>query len=269
LDVRQARRTLTQAEASLPSLRQDLGTAQQNLAVLMGRYPRTKPSRTQPKDYFKRLDPVPAGLPSDLLLRRPDIRTAEANLRALNAQVGEAKAGRFPRISLTGEMGYSSMELDRIFRPQSELWNLAAGVTQSLFDAGKLKATQRAAEARYRQGVSEYAKTVLTAFQEVESALLTRKEQVERRERLLNFKAEAIATQRVAESRYARGLNDYLTVLEAQQTRFQAEDNVVLVDLALLSNRVTLHRALGGGWAQPPPIGDAEDIDTMRSYLPF
>lgn len=251
LDVRQARRTLARAEAVLPSIRQDLGTTQQQLAVLLGRYPETGPPRPQPEDYFKRLDPVPAGLPSDLLLRRPDIRAAEAQLMALNAQVGASRASRFPRITLTGAYGYSSDELDGLFQPESELWDLALGLVQPLFDAGKLKAGQRAAEARYQQGVAEYAKTVLTAFAEVESAFLTREEQLKRRDHVVNFVLDARATQRIAESRYERGLVDYLTVLDAQQTRFEAERDLLEVDLAILTNRVTLHRALGGGWAEP------------------
>ena len=250
LDLRQARRTLAQAEALLPSLRQELGMTQQKLAVLLGRYPTTQAPRLQPEEYFRRLATVPAGLPSDLLLRRPDIRAAEAKLMALNARVGVSKASRFPRITLTGSFGYSSDELDQLLQHQSKLWNLALGIVQPLFDAGKLKAGQMAAEARYEQGVAEYAKTVLTAFSEVERAFLTRKEQIERRERTLSFLVEARATQRVAESRYRRGLVDYLTVLEAQQTRFKAEENLVLVDLAILTNRVALHRALGGGWAE-------------------
>ena len=255
LDLRQARRILAQAEASLPSLRQDLGTNQQKLAVLLGRYPETRPCRCQPEDYFKRLDPVPPGLPSELLQQRPDIRAAEANLRALNAKIGVAKANRFPRISLTGSFGYSSTELDELFRARNELWNIAFGALQPLFDAGKLKAGQRAAEAQYQQGLAQYATTVLTAFFEVENALLTREEQMKRRNLILNFLSEARATEQVAQSRYERGLDSYLTVLDAQRTRFQAEENLVLVDLAILSNRVTLHRALGGGWADPiPPI---------------
>jgi len=263
LDVRQARRALAQAEASLPSLRQDLGISQQKLAVLLGRYPETRPPRPQQEDYFKHLAPVPPGLPSEILLRRPDVRAAEAQLRALNARVGVVKASRFPRITLTGSFGYSSEDLDRLFRPQSMLWNLALGIVQPLFDAGKLKAGQRAAEARYQQGLAVYAKTVLTAFSEVESALLTRKEQLERRDRVLNVLIEARTTQEVAEDRYGRGLVDYLTVMESQQARFQAEKNLVLVDLAILSNRVALHRALGGGWAEPRDNnhGDTDDIE--------
>ncbi len=248
LDLKQASRTLAQAEAALPSLRQELGITQQKMAVLMGKYPKTQSPQIQPENYFKILDPVPPGLPSELLLQRPDIKAAEAVLKGLNARIGVAKASRFPRITLTGSFGYTSEELNLLFKEESELWSIAAGIAQPLFDAGKLKAGQRAAEARYEQGLAEYAKTVLTALSEVEAALLTRKEQVERRNRMLTFLSEARAVQDVAQTRYDRGLTDYLTVLESQRTRFQAEENLVLVDLAILTNRVSLHRALGTGW---------------------
>lgn len=251
LDVRQARRTLARAESELPSLRQELGVTQQKLAVLVGQYPSTAPPVRQPEDYYKPLAPVPPGLPSELLLRRPDLRAAEARLKSLNAQVGVAKASRFPSISLTGSFGYASSELNQLFDPGSELWSLAMGLTQPIFDAGRLKAGQRAAEAKYRQGVAEYAKTVLQAFSEVEGALLTRKEQLARRKRVLKFLREARSAQKLAEKRYNRGLVDYLTVLSAQITRFGAEADLVLVDMAILTNRVTLHRALGGGWGRP------------------
>lgn len=253
LDVYQARRILAGAEALLPSLREELGITQQRLSVLLGRYPKAQPARPQPEEYFKHLAPVPPGLPSDLLLRRPDIRAAEANLMALNARIGVAQASRFPSLTLTGSYGYSSEELHQLVRRESKLWHLASGIGQTLFDAGKLKAGQRAAEARYQQGVAEYAKTVLTAFSEVESVLLTREQQLERRDRQLKFLLEARATQYVAEKRYRRGLVDYLTVLEAQRTRFEAEESLVLVDLVILTNRVALHRALGGGWGELPP----------------
>ncbi|MBU2551362.1 MAG: efflux transporter outer membrane subunit [Proteobacteria bacterium] len=261
LSLKQARRALAQAEASLPPLRQELGLAQQKLAVLLGRYPKTSPPRRQPEDYFRRLAPVPAGLPSELLLRRPDVRSAEASLRSLNALIGVAKASRFPSISLTGGFGYSSNELDRLVRPKSELWNLSLNLAGPIFNAGKLEAGQRMAEARYRQGLVEYAKQVLTAFREVEGALLRRREQIERRERIVTFLDEARATQNMAETRYERGLESYLDVLEAQQTRYQAEESLVLADLAILTNRVTLHRALGGGWADPGPVDSDRTTD--------
>jgi multidrug efflux system outer membrane protein len=265
LDVRQARRVLAGAQATLPSLRQDLGTTQQALAVLLGRYPETLPPRLQPEDYYKRLDPVPPGLPSELLLRRPDIRAAEAQLVALNALVGVAKASRFPRIVLTGTYGYTSEDLDRLFKPENELWNIALGIAQPLFDAGKLQAGQRAAEARYQLGVVAYAKTVLTAFAEVEGAFLTREEQLKRRDYVVKFLREAREAQRIAESRYEKGLVDFLTVLDTQRTRFQAESDLVEVDFVLLNNRVNLHRALGGGWAYPGPVMVKKRNETTKN----
>jgi multidrug efflux system outer membrane protein len=171
-------------------------------------------------------------------------------LKALNARVGAAYANRFPRISLTGSFGYASQELGDLFRPESELWNLALGLTQPIFDAGRLKSEQTIAEARFEQGVINYSKTVLNAFAEVEGALLTRKEQLRRRERVITFLEEARATQKVAQMRYDRGLVDYLSVLDAQQVTLTAEEDLVQVDQAIFQNRVTLHRALGGGWGE-------------------
>ena len=254
LDLRQARRVLAQAEARIPQIEQDLGATQQQLSVLLGQYPQIEPARLQPQGYYKQLAPIPAGLPSDLLLRRPDVRAAEARLVALNERVGEAIAARFPTITLTGQYGYASDDLSALIKPDNAFWNVSAGLIHPLFDAGKLKADQKAAEARYQQQVAEYAQVVLTAFGEVEEALLTREKQIVRRQRLLKFAEEARATQRVAQNRYIRGLAAYLDVLDAQQTRFQAEENIVDVDLTILVNRVALHRAIGGGWAAPEAI---------------
>jgi multidrug efflux system outer membrane protein len=251
LDYQQARRALAQAKAALPQLRLELGKEQQKLMVLLGRYPKTAPARSLSEDYFPNLRPVPAGLPSELLLRRPDLLAAEAQLQALNARIGAAKASRFPSIKLTGAFGFSTVDLNNLFSPQSELYSIAGGITAPIFRGGELLARQKAAEARYEQGVADYAKAVLVAFQEVESALLSRKELMQRRDLVKEALNEARATQDTAENRYQRGLTDYLRVLEAMQTRYNLEDTLVLVELAILTNRVTLHRALGGGWDLP------------------
>ena len=251
LDLSQAARTLAEAQASLPGLMQELGLAQYDLATLLGRYPATRPPRSQPEDYYQSLGPVPAGLPSELLLRRPDLRAAEAALRAVNAQVGQASAARFPRISLTGGLGYGSQELDRLFRPESWLWNIAMGLVQPVFDGGKLQAEYEAAQARYQQQVAVYAKAVLQAFSEVEGALLTRQRQIEKRQRTITWLQHSRRTQRLAQNHYEKGLTDYQDVLNAQQTRYAAELELVTVDLAIFQNRAALHRALGGGWGDP------------------
>ena len=257
LALKQAQRALANAESRMPDLTQELGATQQRLSILLGRYPETRPPRRQPEDYFTRLEPVPAGLPSDLLEKRPDIRAAEARLRALNARYGIATANLFPRITLTGSYGYSSDELENLFTPDNILWNFVAGLTQPLFNGGRLLAERKAAEAQYRQGVMDYAKTVLTAFAEVERALLTRREQLRKRDYTIDYLEKARAAQEIAELRYARGLVDYLNVLDAVQARYNAEESLVLVDLAILTNRVTLHRALGGNWIES---NDAKEV---------
>ncbi len=257
LDVRQARRILAESESLLPALRRDLGASQQRLGVLMGGYPETRDARTQPSDYYRQMATIPSGIPSDLLRLRPDIRSAEARLRSLNDRVGEAIAARFPRISLTGALGLSASDVDVLFDGQSRFWEAGAGLAQPLFDGGRLAAEQEAAEARYDQEVQEYRKAVLTAISEVERALLTRREEVIRRSRLVSFLEEAKETQRTAEDRYARGLTPYLDVLDAQRARFRAEENIVSVDLALMVNRVNLHLAVGGRWGGAPAFPEA------------
>ncbi len=248
LDVRQASRILAQAESQLPALTAALGIQNQSLAILQGQYPKNKPAKDQARDYFRLPPEIPPGLPSDLIQRRPDIIAAEGFLHSACAQIGVAKAARFPQIKLTGTFGYASDELNSLFEPESELWSIAAGGMQSVFDAGKLAANQRAAEARYEQALTTYAKTVLQAFGEVEGALLNRKEKVERRKRLLKYRDEAAATLDVAYDRYGRGLVDYLTILDSQQVRVNAELLLITVEYEILSNHVSLCRALGGGW---------------------
>jgi multidrug efflux system outer membrane protein len=248
LDVRQAIRSLARAQSQLPALNAALGTQTQAMAVLQGQYPEDKPPRAHGLDYYSQPPMVPPGLPSDLMLRRPDIRAAEAALHAECSRIGVAKASRFPKIALTGRFGYASDELNSLMDPASELWNIAAGVTQPLFDAGKLAAGQRAAEARYEQALAKYSKIVLQAFAEVEGALLTNKEQTDRRNRLLKYREAAAATLDAAADRYARGLVDYLTVLDARLVDIDAELQVIAVEFDILANHVRLCRALGGGW---------------------
>lgn len=248
LDLRQAERLLYQARAQIPALEESLALAWQGLSVLLGDYPRSQPARPVPGDYYKSLPAVPPGLPSELLLRRPDVRAAEETRMALAERAGVARAARFPAIRLTGAYGFQSDELGDLFTTDSSLWNLAAGLTQSLFDAGSLKASEEAAVALYEEGLYDYAKTVLNAFQEVEQGLVVEQKEKERRERLVAFVEQAQKTVEAAESRYSRGLSGYLSVLEAKQTLYVAKLSLIGAETDLYQNRVFLHRALGGGW---------------------
>lgn len=250
LDVHQARRSLARGRAQLPSLIQAEGQARHALAILQGKYPSAGNLQTNDRIGFKNLPPVPAGLPAQLLERRPDILAAEAALQAASARIGVARAARLPQISLTGSFGYTSDELNTLLNPASQLWQIAAGSLQPVFDAGKRAAAEKAARARYQQQQAAYAATVLKALAEVEDALLSRQQLMERRSRLLNLLSESGATLASAQDRYRRGLASYLNVLDAQQSKYQAELDLIQAEYSIYSNRVRLHRALGGGWDQ-------------------
>ncbi len=247
-DVHQARRALARTRAEIPPLMENLKIACQTLAVLQGDYPDISPATLSEKNDFKLPPPVPAGLPSELLNRRPDIRSAEAALAAACARIGAAKANRFPRISLTGTFGYNSDELDLLLKPESEIWKIGSGIFQPLFDAGQRKNLQKAAEARYQKQLAVYAQTVLTAFAEVEGALVSRAQQIERFRHLLDVHSEAEATLTTTRERYQRGLTNSLQVLDAQQTKLRAELDLIRTQYSIITNRITLYRALGGGW---------------------
>ena len=248
MELHMAERTLALAQSRLPALRQAAGLSEQALSIMQGEYPVSKnPADRQPYS-FEMLDPVPEGLPSALLHRRPDIMAAEASLEAASARIGQAKAARFPRLSLTGAFGYTSDSLASFFTSQNEIWNIAAEGLQPLYDAGKLAAGQRAAEARFEAQSVAYARTVLAAFGEVEGALFTRQQQIERRIHLERFLERAERTEKIAEDRYRRGLIAYSDVLDALQARYQAQMELVEIESAIYANRVRLHRALGGGW---------------------
>ncbi|MCF8111944.1 MAG: efflux transporter outer membrane subunit [Desulfobacteraceae bacterium] len=260
LDVRQAERSLARAEAELPSLLNTRGAAFRSLSVLQGKYPENGELKQGDQTGFLSLCPVPAGLPSELLSRRPDIRAAEASLEAACARIGVARANRLPRISLTGSFGYTSDELSALFDPENRLSRIAAGGFQSLFDAGARAAAEKAARARYEKQLASYAKTLLNAFAEVEDALFAARRLRERRDRLERLVSESEATLETAMDRYNRGLAGYLNVLDARQSLFQAELDLAQAEYAIYENRVKLYRALGGGWDRNLGLyGDAHE----------
>jgi multidrug efflux system outer membrane protein len=248
LDVLQARSHLAETESILPAMERQIDTLSQRITLLAGNYPEVDNGKTSDLDYLALLPPVTSGLPSELLLRRPDIRARAAETRALFDELKVARARRFPRISLTGNYGWLSDELRSLFRPESLLWQISAGVFQPLFDAGRLKSGEEIALSRYRQSLIAYGKTALQAFYEVENALLKRQKLYEERTHLLELLSGVEKTYRAAASRYRRGLVDLLRVLELERQVFQARERLVDVETQILTNRVFLYRALGGKW---------------------
>ena len=191
---------------------------------------------------------VPAGLPSDLLTERPDIRAAEQQLIAANANIGAARAAFFPRITLTGAIGTQSTEFSNLFSAGTKAWSFAPSITLPIFNAGLNRANLDISRANQQIAVAQYEKTIQTAFREVADALAGRStygEQV----RALRAQTEAEATRfRLQDLRYRNGISSSLDLLDAQRSLFAAQQAATQARLQQLQNQVTLYKALGGGW---------------------
>lgn len=197
------------------------------------------------------LPDLPAGLPSDLLIARPDIRAAEQQLIAANANIGAARANYFPRISLTGSVGSASTELSGLFKSGSYGWTFAPQAVLPIFDLGRIRAGVDSARAGRDIAVAQYEQSIQTAFREVADALAG---QSTFSEQLRSQRAVALAEQDrfdLSDLRYRSGAASYLDLLDAQRSLFQAQQLTVQANLQRLQNQVTLYRVLGGGWSEP------------------
>ena len=249
LDLLQAQGFVTEQEALLPSLKRQLKEIKKRIALIVGRYPSDDVVSTKSGLIdIDTLRPVPAGLPSELLLRRPDIKALESEMEAAFQLLRAKRAARFPRITLTGTYGYTSDELRNLFKPENTLWQIASGVVVPLFDAGRLKAEEQAQASRYRQLQIQYSKSVLQAFFEVENALTNRLWLYKERDKLLRLYQDYKRALEAARNRYSRGIVDLLNVLELERRLFQTRQRLTDTTLSILKNRVFLYKALGGRW---------------------
>lgn len=247
LEVAQQRSAVAFQRASLPGLEQSERAATLALAVLIGQVPSGFAVRTQSLSEV-RLPPVIAGLPSDLLLRRPDIRRAEADLQAGSKDIASAWAQRFPSIQLTASLGTVSAALSGLLGPGSFITQLAAGLVVPIFEGGRLEATQQLQEARYKELVASYAQTVLASFRDVETALSASQLYAQQYELTRVALEEARRAYNLAQVRFTAGNADFLSVLESQRAVISASDALVLADLARYSALIDLYTALGGGF---------------------
>lgn len=263
LDVEQFQAERENAAARIAELRRQMIQKENELGVLLGRNPGQIPRGQSLTDQV--MPPVvPAGLPSELLQRRPDVVQAEQQLAAATARIGAAKADRFPKISLTGILGIANPSLTKLFTPGSDFGVLGPGITAPLLNAQLLGFQQEAAEAQARQAVAQYRQTILVAFKEVEDALAgvtTSREQAAAQERQVNALQAAL---RLANLRYKGGLANYLDVLIAQRNLFDAELSLASTRRLYLTSVVQLYKALGGGWSpdhteQEQPLAAAYD----------
>jgi NodT family efflux transporter outer membrane factor (OMF) lipoprotein len=206
---------------------------------------------------------VPAGLPSELLERRPDLAAAERRLAATNMRVREAKSALFPRISLTASGGRTSSELEDLLSSQFNVWSLAGNLAQPLFQGGRLWANVQLNRARATEALEQYLQTVLQAFGEVETALAGERLLAEREATLRAATEQSIAARRLAEDRYRNGLEDFVTLLEAQRRALEAESQWITVRRMRIENRINLHLALGGGFSR-----GEEELAKAQGTLP-
>jgi NodT family efflux transporter outer membrane factor (OMF) lipoprotein len=257
LDLAQQQTLVANVAVTIPPLEKVLGQYKYALAVLVGQAPET--FRYKGDKLFSIAVPaIPSGLPSDLLCRRPDIAVAEAQLSADKFNVSSARAQMFPAITLTGTGGFQSSALASLFQPQSAFYNLAAGITQPLTNEYQLQAQLDLQRATYGADLQTYRKTIVTAFQEVEAALIAYAKDAQQ-ERLQH---EAVISARrafeLSEEQLRGGIIDVTTLLQVEQTLFTAEVAYAQIRQTRLQDAVNLYQQLGGGWYKPGDAGIAE-----------
>jgi outer membrane protein, multidrug efflux system len=249
LDVRQAEQLVFTASSEIPSLEQQIEQQENAISILLGNNPGPIP-RGRKLTEQERPPTVPAGLPSSLLERRPDIRQGEEQLIAANAEIGVAKAAYFPQISLTGSSGYQSSALTNLFSGPAGFWNFGASLAQPIFTAGKLRSGVRLAEAQQQQALLFYQQTIQGAFRDVSDALIAYRKTQEFREQQQLLANAAQDAARLSQMRYSGGVASYLEVLTNDTNYFTAELGLAQAQLNELLALSQLYKALGGGWEQ-------------------
>jgi len=248
LDVRQAEQLLYSATGQIAGIEREIAQAENALSLLLGRTPGEVP-RGRALEAFQAPPSVPAGLPSALLERRPDIRQAEQELIAANAQIGAAKAEYFPRISLTGFLGVQSRALTDLLTGPAGLASAGIGAAAPIFNAGRTRANVQLTEALQREALVNYQRAIYTAFRDVSDSLASYTKTSQQRTEQERLVATLRAATELSTQRYQGGLDSYLPVLDAQRSLFARELELARLRQQELSSIVQLYRALGGGWS--------------------
>ena len=247
LDVRQAEQLVYTAATEVPDLERQIAQREDAINILLGNNPGDVPRGLKLTEQ-PHAPEVPAGLPSSLLARRPDIAQAEQVLIASNAQIGVARAAYFPQISLTGAAGFESTALSNLFTGPAGLWSLSGSFTQPIFQGGRLKSNVRLAEAQQQQAVLAYQQTIKGAFRDVSDALVAYRKTREFRIQQEHLVESAQDAARLSEVRFKAGTTDYLEVLTNETNSFTAELGLAQAQGNELTALVQLYQALGGGW---------------------
>lgn len=247
-DVLQQEASLTATQATLPPLQKQLAQQRNQLMTLIGKPPTHDAGQGLLLTSLKLPEELPLSLPSQLVEQRPDVRSAEAQLRTASANIGVAIANQLPQLTLTGMWGMAAAGVGTAFVPGSGIWTLGASIAQTLFDGGKLEHTKRAAVAAYDKAAAQYRSTVLLAFQDVANALRAIQSDADTLKASAAAERTAAASLALVQQQYQAGAINYLTLLTAQQTYQNALINRVRAQAARYSDTAALFQALGGGW---------------------
>jgi outer membrane protein, multidrug efflux system len=249
MDVRQSEELVYTASAAIPDLERRIEQQENLISILLGRNPAPV---TRGLSLVENIVPseVPAGLPSSLLSRRPDIQSAEQTLIAANARIGVAKAAYFPQITLTGLAGFQSTALTSLFTGPAGLWSFGGQLAQPLFTAGKIRSGVRLSEAQQQEAILIYQQSIQQAFREVSDSLVAYRKNREFREQEALLTYSAGDATRLADSRYRGGVTSYLEVLDSDSRYFDAQLGLAQAQLNERLALVQVYNALGGGWQQ-------------------
>ncbi len=247
LDVRQSEQLVYTAATEIPDFERQIAQQENAISILLGNNPGDVPRGLKLAEQ-PHAPEVPVGLPSSLLERRPDIREAEANLIAANAEIGVARAAYFPQITLTGSAGFESPALTNLFTGPAGIWNLAASLTQPIFEGGRLKSNVRLTEAERDQTVLTYQQTIQGAFRDVSNALVAYRKDQEFTAQQQHLFESAQDAARLSQVRFKAGTTDYLEVLTNETNSLTAELGLAQARGNELIALVQLYQALGGGW---------------------
>ena len=252
LDVAQQEAQVNATASQIPTLESSLKQAAYGLDVLLGLQPGALWTELAKETPIPGLPPeVLVGLPSELLRRRPDIRRAERQLAAATAQVGAATADLFPKFFLTGVAGLQSVSASDWITGGSKFWSIGPRITWPVFDAGKIRANIEIRNAQQEQALTQYEKSILNAFRDVETALVNYANEQARYRSLTDAVAANRRAVAMANELYVRGLNDFLNVLDTQRSLYVTESELVQSEATMATNLVALYKALGGGWETP------------------
>lgn len=268
LDVTQARAQLETTRAGIPALRAETQRHMHRLAVLVGEPPGSlRDQLAMPSALPPLPDQVHIGNAADLLRRRPDVAAAEANLAAVTARIGIAKADYFPSVSLTGGAGYITTESSEFGSSVSERWSIGPSFRWAAFDLGRVRARVEAAEARAEGALAQYEQTVLTALEEAENSIVTYIRARQRQKRLALAESASTEAARLARLRFRSGAVGFLIVLDAELRQLDAQDALANARVASGQALIGLYRALGGGWqaAFPPSTESNAEYQTIQA----